>query len=132
MVDGAPSWVQAVPALFSSFGIGAGALVGWALGPERGPALLARAASRAAVVVLAALLAATLVPSGFLALAARASLAAALGFLCGGLAQTLATAWSQKGALGGGGQGRALALASLLCLLLWALALLAVPLLLPG
>lgn len=123
--------MRAVPALSLSCGIGAGALVGWVLGPARGPALLARAASRAAVVVLAALLAATLVPSGFLALAARASLAAALGFLCGGLTQTLATAWSAKGALGGGGQGRALVLASLLCLLLWALALFAVPLLAP-
>ena len=119
--------MRAAPALFLGCGIGAGALVGWVLGPERGPALLARAASGAAVVVLAALLATALVPSGFLVLAARASLAAALGFLCGGLTQTLATAWSAKGTLGGGGQGRALALASLLCLFLWALALFAVP-----
>ena len=124
--------MQAVPALFLSCGIAAGALVGWVAGPERGPALLARTASRAALAVLAALVASSLVPSGASALAVRACLAAALGFLCGGLTQTLATAWSAKGARGGGGgQGRALALASLLCLFLRALALapFAVPLL---
>ena len=71
MVYAAPSGVQAVPALFLSYGIASGALVGWVKGPERGgPALLARAASCA---VLAALLASSLVPSGYLlALAVRA------------------------------------------------------------
>ena len=134
MVHGEPSGWQALPALFLGSGIAAGAFVGWVLGPGRGPALLARVVSCTALVVLAALLASSFVPSEFLALAARASLAAALGFLCGGLTQTLATAWSAKGARGGGGQGRALALASLLCLFLWALALalFAVPLLAPG
>ena len=80
-----------------------------------------------AVVVMAALLVALLVPSGFLDSAAWASLAAGLGFLYGGLTQTLAMAWSARG-MRGGEQGRALIFASLLCFFLWALALLVVPL----
>lgn len=123
---------QDIPALFLGVGIATGALFGWILGPGEGPAFLARVASRAALVTLAALLAATFVPSGFLALAARASLAAALGLLCGDLTQTLAVALSAKSARDGGGQRRALVFASLLCLSLWALVLFAVPLLLPG
>ena len=82
---------------------------------------------RMVVVVMAALLVTFLLPSGFLDSAARASLAVGLGFLCGGLTQTLATAWAARG-MRGGEQGRALVFASLLCFFLWALALLVVPL----
>ena len=119
-------------ASFLGVGIAAGAFVGWVMGPGRGPTFLARAVSRAALVVMAALLAATLAPSGGLVLVGRATLAVALGLLCGGFTQTLATAWSARGVREGGGHGRALVLASLLCLFLWALALFAVPLLALG
>ena len=80
---------------------------------------------------MAALLAALLVPSEFLEFAAKASLASGLGFLCGGLTQTLATAWTAGGTRAGE-QGRALVFASLLCFFLWALALLVVPFLALG
>ena len=133
MVHADPSsgW-QAVLALSLGGGIAAGALVGWALGPARGPALLARVSSGAALAALAALLASSVAPPGLLLLLApadRATLAAALGFLCGGLTQNLAVAWSSGGERAAGGQGRALVLASLLCAFLWLLsfALLAVP-----
>ena len=123
--------MYSIPALFLGSGVAIGALVGWVKGPGRGPAFLARTVSCMTVVVMAALLAALLVPSGFLDAAARASLAARLGFLCGGLTQTLAMAWS-VGGMRAGEEGRALVFASLLCFFLWALALLVVPLLAPG
>ena len=98
--------------------------MGWVLGPVRAPALIVSAASRAALVSLGLLLVAVFGDSEVLALVARASFLAVLGFFCGGFSQALAMAAAERG-LRADGHGRPRAGPDACPLLLWILVLVA-------